>query len=181
MDEVTLLLEHALPGKVRLRVPKPRTARRVETIGRRLRACPRVQAVEVNAETGSVYIRFQPDHPLDAILDDVRRLGYDVEAAANQAPAVDPATHSGSAALVQQALAALDRRLHQATDGTIDLRALVPLMFLVLAIRQLTRDAGRIRDAPWYQLLYWAFDSFEKLHPHRLHHAGGGPGGRRAT
>jgi hypothetical protein len=50
------------------------------------------------------------------------------------------------------------------TRGRADLRLVVPAIFTVLAARQFVRDAGRIRNASWYQLAYWAFDSFHKLH-----------------
>jgi hypothetical protein len=40
----------------------------------------------------------------------------------------------------------------------------VPAVYLALAVRNFAGNRARLRDASWYQLLYWAFDSFFKLH-----------------
>jgi hypothetical protein len=52
----------------------------------------------------------------------------------------------------------------RATDGQ-DLRALLPLGVGLLALRQALRGRGRLDDAPWYVLGWYAFDSFWKLRP----------------
>jgi hypothetical protein len=123
----------------------------------------RVLDVNANPATGSLLVSFDADDPIDLIVDGLRVVGLEVVSA------VDPAlehvpTHSSGASLVRHIMGMANTRLHLATKGNIDLRLVVPAMYLILAVRNLARQRGRLRDASWYQLLYWAFDSFVKLH-----------------
>jgi hypothetical protein len=158
----TLLLEHSMPGRARLRLPKPRTPDEVLSAADRLRSAPSVQAVEATPVSGSLYVRWDPDSPLDLVLEDIRGLGYVVDVAAHWADAMGPADSDG-AKVIKVAFRGANRRLHAATEGKMDLRVAVPALFAALAARQFIRDAGRIKNASWYQLAYWAFDSFDKL------------------
>lgn len=159
----TLQLEHSLPGRARLRVPKPRTPAAVARISEEIGASPRLRAIEVNVKTGSLLLSFSPDDPLDSILGDLRELGYAVQAVVGQAPGADEVARSRAAKAVKAAAVGANRQLHAQTGGQVDLRFAIPAVFAVMAARQLVRDTRSIWNAPWYQLAYWAFDAFEKL------------------
>jgi hypothetical protein len=52
------------------------------------------------------------------------------------------------------------------TNGYADLRLLMPLGFGALALRQLWEKGLELDEIPWYNLAWYAFDSFNKLnHP----------------
>ena len=159
----TLHLEHSLPGRARLRVPKPRTEAGVARISNEIEGAAHVRAVDANLRTGSLLLTFDPEDPLDSILADLRDMGYAVALAASRARGTHQAGGSRAAAAVKAAVTGADRELHARTEGHLDLRIAIPALFAALAARQLVRDARSIWNAPWYQLIYWAFDSFEKL------------------
>lgn len=58
----------------------------------------------------------------------------------------------------------LDRRLRRATGDRVDLRTLLPIGFAALAVREIIVTSGQLPAIPWYVLLWYAFDSYLKLH-----------------
>ena len=152
-----------MAGRARLRVPKPRTPAHVRYVAARVSRSKRVHRVSANNTTGSLLVSFSADDPIDIIIEELRRAGLEVMAAMR--PIVGPVrTQSAGAAVVRQVVGAANERLHQATKGKVDLRLAVPAIYLALALRNLMTQRAALRDAPWYQLMYWAFDSFFKLH-----------------
>jgi hypothetical protein len=167
-----------MPGRARLRVPKPRTPARVRTMAGRVRRSHRVRDVTVNTATGGLLVSFAPDDPIDLIVEDLRSLGIEILSALNE-PATPVRTQSTGAAVVRNVMARANAKLHMTTRGHVDLRLAVPAIYLLLASRNFMRQRGRLRDASWYQLLYWAFDSFFKLHEVSTVEGGPRTGGRR--
>lgn len=158
----TLYLEHAMRGRARLRVPRPRTPAQVRRTAAKVESSSRVRGVKANAATGSLLVSFDPDDPLDLLIEELRAMGIEVESMLRQARPVK--TESRSAAVVRQAMAGANAKLNTLTSGNVDLRFAVPAIYVALAVRNFSRGRGRLRDASWYQLMYWAFDSFFKLH-----------------
>ena len=156
-------LEHLMPGRARLRVPKPRTPAQVRRVAGRAGRMRSVKNVQTNASTGSLLLTFHPDDPIDMIIDDLRIAGLELLTPTRpQVSAVQ--TQSTSAAVVRRVLSACNAKLHFATRGNFDMRLAVPAAYTLLAIRNYRRHKGSLFDAPWYQLAWWAFDSFFKLH-----------------
>lgn len=151
-----------MPGRARLRVPRPRTPERVRRVAGRIERGKHVRHVTANPATGSVLLSFAADDPIDIIIDDLRLAGLEILSQAQTSESVH--TQSSGAALLRYVLGRANARLHMATRGHIDIRIAVPALYLLLAVRNFTKQRGRLRDASWYQLLYWAFDSFFKLH-----------------
>src|SRR5579859_3527239 len=158
-----LSLEHSMPGRARFRVPKPRTTSQVRAVADEINRSRSVRRVHVNPQTGSLLVHYDPDDPIDQLVEDVQKLGYLVQIAEN-IPGVQWLGKSQGSKIVELAFSRANSRLGEMTRGKADLRLAVPAIFAVLAARQFMRDAGRIRNASWYQLAYWAFDSFHKLH-----------------
>jgi Heavy metal associated domain 2 len=160
--EETLYLEHMVQGRARLRVPRPRTPAQVRRTASRIGRIDRVRNVQANPTTGSLLITFNPDDPLDLLIADLRAVGIAVEAAFH---AIRPLqTQSKGAVAVRHMMGGANAKLHQLTRGNLDLKLVVPAVYLALAVRNFAGNRARLRDASWYQLLYWAFDSFFKLH-----------------
>lgn len=157
-----LYLEHWMPGRARLRVPKPRTPNQVRRTAARLERSKRVRHVDSNPATGSLLVSFDPDDPIDLIIDDLRTIGFEIATILRASRGVR--TESTGAMVVRHVMSRANARLHEATDGHFDLKLAVPAIYTVLAVRNFMQHRARLRDATWYQLLYWAFDSFFKLH-----------------
>ncbi len=161
----TLYLEHWLPGRARLRVPKPRTAHQVRQTAGRIGRSKRVRSVNANPTTGSLLVSFDPDDPIDLMIDDLRAIGLEIASALH--PTGSLRTETTAAVAVRHVVGRANQKLHETTRGHVDLKLAVPAVYLALAIRNFARQKARLRDATWYQLLYWAFDSFFKLHEER--------------
>ena len=155
-------LEHWMPGRLRLRIPRPRTPSQVRHAAARVKRSKRVRDVTSNLATGGLLVTFDPEDPIDLVIDDLRTIGLEVSSALQQSPTFR--TQSTGAAIVRQVFTGANAKLHDAARGHVDLRLAVPTIYLALAIRNLVTQRARLRDATWYQLLYWAFDSFFKLH-----------------
>ena len=173
----TLYLEHYMPGRARLRVPKPRTPPQVGRVARRVSRGKRVRDVDANHTTGSLLVSFDPGDPIDLIVEDLRRLGLEVVAAFRPQPG-RVRTQSTGAAVVKHVMSRANQQLHSMTRGNADLRLAVPAVYTIFAVRAFMRQRARLGDAPWYQLLYWAFDSFFKLHEERTVTESAGSHGR---
>ncbi len=72
--------------------------------------------------------------------------------------------HSSTAQGIIGALDDLDRRLSQLTGHPIDLKVLFPFSLGAIGAWQLARHGWGIEEVPAYVLLWYAFDSFYKLH-----------------
>ena len=153
-------LEHAVRGRARLRVPRPRTPAQVRRTAARVERSGRIRNVEANPATGSLLLTF--DDPLDIIIEELRALGLEIQT--TMAAARPVRTQSRGAVVVRRMMGGANAKLHELTAGNVDLRFAVPAVYLALAVRNFSRGRGRLRDASWYQLMYWAFDSFFKLH-----------------
>ena len=122
----------------------------------------RVRRVDANTSTGSLLVTFDPDDPIDLIVEDLRAIGLEVAEVIAEARQLR--TQSTGAAVVRNVIGKANAKLHESTSGHLDLRLAVPAIYLTLAVRNFLHHRARIRDASWYQLAYWAFDSFFKLH-----------------
>lgn len=170
--QAVVYLEHWMPGRARLRVPRPRTSTHVRRLAGRVARSKHVRNVSANPETGSLLVKFDAEDPLDLIVDELRLAGFEVLSAIQHPSGIR--TQSSGAALVRHIMGKANSTLHVKTRGRVDLRLAVPAIYLLLATRNFLRQRGRLRDATWYQLLYWAFDSFFKLHEQTTLQGGAG-------
>lgn len=170
-------LEHWMPGRARLRVPKPRSQSQVQRVAGRVGRMQHVRNVQVNRATGSVLLSMPADDPIDMLIDDLRIAGIEIVSPPRvDAPTVQ--TQSTTASVVRRVMSTCNAKLHMATKGNVDMRLAVPALYLLLAARNFGKQGGRLRDAPWYQLAWWAFDSFFKLHEEATAPSGTGSRGR---
>ena len=162
---------HHLPGRVRVKLDKreltPDVLARIEQT---LASVPGIHECTANPRTGSLLVRYDAD---SVDLAELVRLSdaADVvatDARARQAWSDDrdgkPEHWSTWAHAIHTRFAALDRRLRVASGDRFDLKMVMPMAFGVLAIRQVVTQAGSLAPIPWYVLLWYAFDSYMKLH-----------------
>jgi hypothetical protein len=141
-------ISHELPGRVRLKIPERRgDARYFASLKAQISALSGVERVQVSALAASILIEHDRS-TLEGIMDVLRdkELFEVLSDASSAVPAVDSA-HAG--------MLALDDALSRISRGTADLRTLVLLVLLGLAVRQLLR--GQIL-APAVSLLWYAYE-----------------------
>lgn len=169
-QEVTVV--HALPGRLRLKVPQVKGdaafARRVEE---RLRLVPALREVTAVPLTGSVVVMYDPEAitapaSLLALSEAVTELfpGLDL----TQLPRLlhpGELAPAGATSSLAQGLTSFFSRLNSqvsaATGGLLDLKVLLPLSLFGLGLRALLVNA-RLRPA-WYDYFWFGFSIFVML------------------
>jgi hypothetical protein len=74
-----------------------------------------------------------------------------------------PLENSEVADEMLEAVRELNTQLEWISKGYVDLRLLMPLGLGILALGQLITQGPRLEEIPWYNLAWYAFDSFNKL------------------
>lgn len=160
-------VESAMPGRLRIRLDRShRRDGALDQVQRRLGARDGVHSIRSNPATGSVLVHYDRD-ALDhadvlAMLGDAGVIIGDV------AESVLGAGEFGQSVIsvrILDAFADLDHRLSRATNGLVDVKLLFPLALGTLAVRQIVTTGLGLGTVPGYVLLWYAFDSFYKLHP----------------
>lgn len=153
---------HTGARRIRLRLDKAhRQVGRMGQVRHALQRQPGVRAVEVNETTGSVLIHHDPGaitgDDLAQVLGDIGVLIAGLQS--------DESGRSDTARAVESALGDLNRRVATASGGKFDLKIVIPGTFLTLGLWKLATDVGSFFTAvPGYVLLYYAFDTYTKLH-----------------
>src|SRR5262249_45008419 len=133
-DLTGIQLRHAIPGRVRLRIPsikgQPDLAREIE---KQLTGLTVVRRVEVSAVTGSVLVVYDPaDSAAIAGWGGLRLPGLDRDGVADSGAEPGAATDNPSSPA--EAIAELARKVNaqvEAATGSVDLRFLVPASLFV--------------------------------------------------
>lgn len=144
------IIQHAIPGRLRLRLPREADLDRVTGD---LTARTGVLKVSASPVTGSVLIHFDPAQVQVESL---------AEVAAARSLRLEPAASGPQPGTVAEAVVdatgALDTRIKQATRGAVGLGALLPLGLLGWAASELAR--GRARPLPWTSAIWYAHSIF---------------------
>jgi hypothetical protein len=146
------------PGRIRLRVaPEYRQDSTMAEIANALKTfVTSIEKVHTNAQTGSITISFRGEtKQLEDAFSNLSQFGVIL----NDIPIAE----STASDKVTAAMAGLNQRVKLATEGSLDLRFLFPLLLALLAVRQMVSKSPRLNTAPWYVLAWYAFDSFMKL------------------
>jgi hypothetical protein len=159
-------LVHRTPARFRLRVPAAqRTPEHLEQLRQQLQSTPGVRRAEINRETGSILVH----HDEGAVVEDLlEKAGLSEQVLLDAVPprmrGMVRAEASTVATDATDAFFDLDARLSRATGGWLDLKMAIPLGLLTAATWRFIAEGGAFLSVPPYLLLYWAFDSFTKLH-----------------
>jgi hypothetical protein len=164
----------ATAGRVRIRVHRAHRADElISSVHAHLEKQAGVHAVDSNVATGSVVVKYNPEHhSLDDVLsmfNDVGVIVRDVMASGgDELPSMDgeggESEHSKAALTLSGALDDLDRRVRGATGGHVDLKLLFPVTMGIIGVRQVMVNGLGMEMIPGYVLLWYAFDAFFKLH-----------------
>ena len=141
-------VDHRLPGRVRLRIPAqqgnpPYFTALAEALG----AWAGVERVHGNPRTGGVLI-VHSGIGLDALAQRANDAGW------FELPSLSPPPATPLIAVAERRLAGLSRWLQAATRGEVDGRAVVFLVLIALAGRQILK--GQYHVAPTVTLLWYA-------------------------
>ena len=146
------------PGRLRFRVTHEyRQPEMLAAIANALKSfSSQIQRVRTTTLTGSVTVNYNGDaDSFNHALTSLQQFGVVV---------VDPLTgESKASAQVSSTMARANQWVQANTGGVVDLRFLVPLMFGILALRQVLAQSPGLNTAPWYVMAWYAFDSFIKL------------------
>ena len=164
-----LRVAHAMPGRVRLRLPWLRHhAEEAEALADALVAIEGVEQVEVRPFTGSVLCCFDDDRvSAEAIIATAAgAAGVEhVVAAGETPPAPPPFARPGDAhrSTVSRALVRGVRELNadtlNATGGRLDLGTMAFLAFLGAGAAEVVLSR-RLPAPPWFNLAWWAVQAF---------------------
>jgi hypothetical protein len=128
----------------------------LDALREQLASHPDVDAVKVNARSGSILV-VGPD--LERLRGALQECLVLVEKGGP-----DGIPELGLEATVE-VVRELDRRLSRVTDGRVSIRALVPATFIAMGVRQLIAQGLTVGSVPWYVLIYYGVDSLLKLYP----------------
>lgn len=166
-------IAHHTHGRTRLRVARPyRDKETLAQVQLTLQQVPGVRRVEVNPTAGSVIIHHDPDTTrLEDVSDALEDgLGFFLSIVPPRERAQAAADVSVVAHAIRRQFHDLDAAVRRATGGWIDLKMLVPVVFLGAAVVQVTVTEGSWAAVPPYLLLYYAFDTYMKFHELAPHH-----------
>ncbi|MFM1892289.1 MAG: hypothetical protein RLZ44_1366 [Pseudomonadota bacterium] len=147
---MNFLIAHQTAGRTRLRAQlRPVDELELMTLAEAVGALPGVEAVDWRPGTGSLVIE-HPEAPWPAIEQEIRQLGVVILTAADLPP-----LRRDSLAAVRSGFEQVDGLLSAATAGGLDMRALLFVALVGLALRQLWQGQVMV---PAISLLWWAFD-----------------------
>jgi hypothetical protein len=168
------------PGRLRVRLHREhRGADGLADIEQELAARDGVESVATNPRTGSLLVHY--DH-LALSTAEVTTMLHDLGVVADEVLGGDEVPedligdvpeHSSAATGLLGALDDLDRRVSRLTGGHVDLKLLVPAGLGVIGLRQVMTTGFGLAEVPAYLLLWYAFDTFYKLHQRRTLPVGG--------
>jgi len=153
-------IAHSMPGRLRLRFP-PREVdpAALAALLARLSGRPGVRSARYNPASGSVLVEYDPAALPEAAL--IRDLPV-VEAALERERLVPPSTPIARS--VARGWWETDAFLSRVSRGQMDLRMLLPLSLLLVALRQLFLQ-GELGAAPWHALLWYSYNLYYQFHP----------------
>ncbi|MBZ5590082.1 MAG: hypothetical protein LAO05_16125 [Acidobacteriia bacterium] len=159
-ERSTLRIVHALPGRLRFRGPARAGS---EEVAEALRGLAGVRSCSWSPRTRSILVLFEPEKiPAEAItLAVARHVGIDESLVADLAHDRPTGAQHGRATFaagVAETFGELDRRVHRTTRGLVGLGALVPLVLMVWAAREIA--VGRTAPLAWSTALWYAHGLF---------------------
>ncbi|MEW5802885.1 MAG: HMA2 domain-containing protein [bacterium] len=163
---------HAIPGRVRIKVPKMRQNSALEAnIRNRLSNVQIIQRVETNLFTGSILLHYSPeeiDQPgiLFSLADSFISLFPEIDFEKLQTSLTSPASSAASPSLTASRISEFSGTLNDQLKkaGIPDLRILLPLTLLAFGMRGLL-VAESVAVPTWYDFLWFSFGTFFMLNP----------------
>ncbi len=152
------------PGRIRLRVDLAKHSR--EKINSMVVSLENQLAIErvrtdLNISSMTIFYDFQSVNP-EGIINELRELGLSFSEKYITAPPII-SNSSKTAIHITQIGNNVNQLIKEGSNNIVDLGVIVPLIFGLLAWRQLMLKGWQLETIPWYVLAWYAFDSFMKL------------------
>jgi hypothetical protein len=157
---------HRLPHRTRIRMPKiHRTPGKMEKMGDRLKEIEGVKGVTVDHRTGSILLDHHDDPGfIEGLMSSLEEAGDLFLSVMMEEDC--PEEMSVVSKFLKETLGSANSNISHSTRGFLDLRMIVPLGFLGAALWKMRTTKGWLIEVPPYVLLWYAFDSYMKLHHH---------------
>ena len=155
-------------GRVRLRIPSARhDAESLKRMAHAVREMPGVRATEYNPTTGSLLIKFVAGavHNIRALADAISKAGVPLEVAGSlmgEGEIAELGEYSQAASGISALFQDLDDAIRYATDNQIDLKIMLPIGAVVLALAALRNPA--MSTPLRLTLMLFSFSSYHALH-----------------
>jgi hypothetical protein len=190
MESKGLKVVHALPGRVRLKVPRVKgnrtLARRAE---KKLAQVPGIKQVEAKANTGSLLLHYDAEAlcaeaSLGILEETLGELFPEIEvvslitalACLGKSPGAEPGLALTEG--ITSSFRGLNAKVSQLTGG-LDLKILVPLVLIFFGLRGLWQSE-KVTAPPWFTLLWSGFASFVLLNRDLITGTAGTAGKKKA-
>ena len=156
---------HRLPHRTRIRMPAVhRTPGKMEKMGDRLRQIDGVKDVQVDHRTGSILLKHSEDPGIiESLMVSLEEAG-DLFLSVMMEEEGPESELSMVSKFLKDTLGTANANVSRSTRGFIDLRMIVPIGFLGTAIWKMRKSQGWMVEVPPYVLLWYAWDSYMKLH-----------------
>jgi hypothetical protein len=177
MNEATIQIVHAIPGRIRVKVAHLRdTPALADQIREQLAAVPGVKKVETNARAASVLILYDeavlgsPEGfqafvaPLVALFPDVTPPDFDSWRSLSSGGGAASAAAPSVGEAIRSFFGEVNAKIDQATVSSIDLKVIVPLLLFGLGIRSLIKSEKLLSPA-WYDFFWFALGTYFMLNP----------------
>ena len=151
------------PGRVRVRVGRDYREPEILTeIASALQSfATEISRVKANPTTGSLTIYYDPgigDFANTFVT--LQDLGVITN---EQSPPSATPDRSTVATNITGVLSQWNQKVNQFTEGSIDLKSLIPFLLGSWALRQFFKGTAGTKFVPWYALAWYAFDMFVKF------------------
>jgi copper chaperone CopZ len=160
------MVASSIPGRVRIRLhPAARANGAVHRVKEHIAKQVGITRVAANPTTGSLVVHYdQSVTSLEDIIGVCADIGVIVGSFAGLD--LDEASTTGTVTSrgIMEVVDRIDRRLSHATGRKVDLRLLFPAALFAVGLRQVIVEGFGLTRIPGYVLLWYAFDSFWKLH-----------------
>lgn len=159
---------HAIPGRIRIRLPRIKgDARRARQIETQVARVPGVRRAEANPLTGSLLLRYDLDRVAELLASaPVRALLPEVADAASLFEEFTEGVQEGEegvemARAIRTSFGHINARTKDLTGG-FDLKVLVPVVLALLGVRALLM-AEKAAVPVWYDFLWFSLSTFFML------------------
>lgn len=156
-----------VPGRLRIKLRRgDESAGLLQRLKSRLEAHEGVHQVRVNPASGSLTLHYDHRrHGVAGVLGLLEDVDVMVESIGHL-PAIDGGDGASTASFIGAA-EDLNRRLRRWIGLPVDVKLLLPLLFLAAGLWSTARKGLMVEAVPGWLFLWFAFDMFVKLHPQR--------------
>lgn len=155
-----------VPGRLRIKLRRgDESAGLLQRLKSRLEASEGVHQVRVNPTSGSLTVHYDHRrHGTAGVLGLLEDVDVMVESIGHL-PSIDGGAADSTTSFIGAA-DDLNRRLRRWTGVPVDVKLLLPLLFLAAGLWSTARKGLMVEAVPGWLFLWFAFDMFVKLHPH---------------